>query len=121
MDNEELAFNAWILIGNVLQTLLRGAGANAAIDLDQAELAHLDGALQPIQPPQMLETLRNLTESQRNLLRKACKQAFAMAGTRPNPSSASPNPTHNPSCNSWPISIKRRFPREFAPNPPHFA
>jgi len=81
MDNEELAFNAWILIGNVLQTLLRGAGANAATDLDQAELTHLDEALQPIQPPQMLETLRSLSETQRHLLHEATKRAFALAGT----------------------------------------
>jgi hypothetical protein len=45
MDNEELAFNAWILIGNMLQTLLRGASANAVTDLDRAELTRLDEAL----------------------------------------------------------------------------
>jgi hypothetical protein len=73
MDREELAFNAWILIGNVLQTLPRGAA-------DNAELYNLNLKLQPVQPPQMLETLSSLTSAQRAQLHAAAAEALANAG-----------------------------------------
>jgi hypothetical protein len=80
VDTNELSFDAWILIGNVLNALLRGAAAHAGA-LDRSALSALDDKLQILQPPQMLSALRDLTPRQRDLLREACEQAFAAAGT----------------------------------------
>jgi hypothetical protein len=79
MDDAELGFNAWVLIGNALHTLLRGPQA-APHSLADERLSRLDAILEPVQPPQMLSVLSSLSSNDRRVLIDACNRAFAVAG-----------------------------------------
>ena len=79
MDTNELGFNAWILVGNVLHSLLRGANP-VAHGAGRDRLQRLDTLLEPIQPTQMLQTLQSLPNEDRQLLLEACIAARIAAG-----------------------------------------
>jgi hypothetical protein len=79
VDLSELGFNAWILIGNVLNAVLRGKNA-MAIGPNRAVIQRLDTLLEPIQPERMLDTLQNLSKEERLLLLETCIAAQNVAG-----------------------------------------
>jgi hypothetical protein len=80
VDRNELGFNAWILVGNVLRSLSKGVNGTAIVSRHE-RLVQLDVLLEPIGPTRMLETLQNLPAEDRQLLLDACIGAQLAAGT----------------------------------------
>jgi hypothetical protein len=80
LNHEEIGFNAWILIGNVLNTILRAAPVLME-GADQDRLQQIDQTLRSIHPPQMLAALNGLQPADRQLLLRACLHAFHGAGS----------------------------------------
>jgi hypothetical protein len=82
MNLNEVGFEAWVLIGNVLNLLLRGYSwePNAATP-SRVTLARLEDTLKPLQPSQMLASLQAMPSEDRLSLLQACEFAFALAGT----------------------------------------
>jgi hypothetical protein len=83
VDTNELGFNAWILVGNVLHTFLRGARAHqpGIGDQERTRLAAMDALIAPVEPQEMLKTLTILSDEDRLLLVQLCTQTFILTGT----------------------------------------
>ncbi len=81
MDEAELGFNAWVLIGNVLNRLLRGETTAHFADASRSKrLAALDVRLQPVAPEGMLAALTALNTEDRAWLLGAVTDAVRAAG-----------------------------------------
>jgi hypothetical protein len=83
VENNELAFNAWILVGNVLNVALRSApaaGLTVAPSVRE-RLPSLQTALETVPPEGILGALAALSATDRNLLRSLCIQSYAALGT----------------------------------------
>ena len=75
--DQELNLNAWILIGNLLNAVLRGPQQVALADGPLRDhLALLDATLAAVDQQGMIDALRGLSAGDRRLLRDLCVACF---------------------------------------------
>jgi hypothetical protein len=73
----ELNLNAWILVGNTLNSVLRGPDQLALAEGPLRDrLAALDATLAPVPQQGMIEVLRSLPPADRMLLHDLCLACF---------------------------------------------
>ena len=81
MNEDELGFQTWVLIGNTLHTLLRTTAVDRVTGVDTDRLRTLDEQLHPVQPAQVVSALKALRPDDRSLLQAAVEHAFRLAGS----------------------------------------
>jgi len=71
----ELGFNAYVLVGNVLNYLVNGIRIDSEAELNTpaTDIADLYGKLQPLAPQDILPAIAALKPSERSLLDRCCR------------------------------------------------
>ena len=72
--NPELAFNAYIFLGNALHLILNGAALDhqAALGAPKEAIADLYTRLEPLKPNEILPALQTLSAEENQLLLRCC-------------------------------------------------
>jgi hypothetical protein len=80
VDRDELDLNTWIVIGNLLHSLLGGPAALTVAGQDRVQAERLQVSLARLQPKAIVRAVQDLPAEDRRFLRQAAERAYRLLG-----------------------------------------